>query len=112
MIFFSGIQFLEIDVMPSALPPMNINADAVLSADPGCEERASVVASTGPMTPAKFIIAESTAYATLKKSAGTTSFHRGLTERLIGGAVTPRTNAAMRRRFRSCAMFNASNIAA
>jgi len=78
---------------------MNIIADAVLSAEPGCDERASVVASTGPIRNAKFIIAESTAYATLKKSGGTTSFHSGLTERFIGGAVIPSTNAARRRRF-------------
>ena len=59
--FFSGIQLREIEVRPSAVPPINIIADVVLSAEPGCEDSARDVARTGPITPAKFIIAESTA---------------------------------------------------
>ena len=33
--FFSGFQFREIELIPSAVPPINIIAEAVLSAEPG-----------------------------------------------------------------------------
>ena len=39
-----------------AVPPTNISAEATASALPGWEDKASVVATTGPITPAVFII--------------------------------------------------------
>jgi hypothetical protein len=56
-------------------------------------ERAREVAMTGPTTNAKFIIEESTAYAVRRSFGGTTIFHKGRTERFIGGALSPITNA-------------------
>ena len=84
-----------------------MHAAAVDSALPGCEESARAVASTGPITPAKFITAVSTAYATRKKSSGTTLFHSGLTERLIGGALIPMTKATIKRSDLSCVILSA-----
>ena len=54
--------------------------------------RARVVANTGPRTPAAFITAVSIAYALRSRCSGRIAFHRGRTERLIGGEVTPSKN--------------------
>ena len=53
------------------------------------------MAMTGPTTKAKFIIEESIAYAVRRSFSGTTIFHKGRTERLIGGALNPITNASV-----------------
>ena len=94
--FFSGIQFLETEVNASANPPVSISAAVTSSARYGREERAKAVTITGPTTDVELIIAESNAYAVLKYVEGTMSFHSGLTERLIGGAVIPRINDVIR----------------
>ena len=59
------------------------------------------------MTDVKLIIDESSAYAVRKKSSGTMSFHNGRTERLIGGAVAPNTNAVIKSDSLDCMVFNA-----
>jgi hypothetical protein len=75
---------------------VSIRAATASSARYGRDERASAVTTTGPTTVVELIIAESNAYAVRKYVGGTMSFHNGLTERLIGGAVIPRINAAIR----------------
>ena len=62
----------------------------------GREESESAVITTGPITPVEFIMDESKAYAVLKYESGTMSFHKGRTERLIGGAVIPRIKAVIK----------------
>jgi hypothetical protein len=61
----------------------------------GRDESANAVTTTGPITEVELIIAESKAYAVRRYVGGTISFHKGLTERLIGGAVIPRIKAAI-----------------
>jgi hypothetical protein len=75
---------------------MSISNATRFSARYGREDRANEVIITGPMTDVELIIAESKAYAVRKYVGGTMSFHSGLTERLIGGAVIPRINAVIR----------------
>ena len=53
-------------VSASAPPPIAINAAATVRALPGCDDKASDVAMTGPITPAELITEVSTAYAVLK----------------------------------------------
>ena len=65
----------------------------MLSGSDGLDERANEVATTGPTTPAALMIAVSIAYAVRRKSSGTTIFHNGRTDKLIGGALSPITNA-------------------
>ena len=73
---------------------MSISAPTMLSGKSGRAESAREVATTGPTTCAADIIAVSTAYAVLRKSAGTTIFHKGRIDKLIGGALNPITNAS------------------
>ena len=87
---------------------MKIRTAVVMSALDGCPERAKVVARAGPRTTPKFIEAVSIAMAVRYCSSGTAVFHMGRTERLIGGAVKPRTAAKM---MRSLAPWQASNVA-
>ena len=76
-----------------APPPSNINPPTRLSGSEGLDESANEVATTGPITPAALMIDVSIAYAVRRKSGGTTIFHKGRTDKLIGGAVKPMTNA-------------------
>ena len=50
------------------------------------------MAITGPITPAVLLTDVSIAYALRNNSSGTTAFHNGRTERLIGGAEIPKRN--------------------
>ena len=61
--------------------------------------------TTGPITDVKLIIEESSAYAVRKKSSGTMSFHNGRTDKLIGGAVAPSTNAVINNDSLDCMVF-------
>ena len=79
--------------MPSEIPPRSISAAQINRGEEENLESARDVAMTGPTTKAKFIIEESTAYAVRRPFSGTTIFHKGRTERLIGGALNPITNA-------------------
>ena len=59
----SGIQLRETFDIMIQVPPIKIMAEVTASALPGWADRASVVAITGPITPAVFIMEVSIAYA-------------------------------------------------
>jgi hypothetical protein len=86
---------------------MIISAEVTVNAKPGCAERASEVTTTGPNTEVEFIIDESSAYAVLRKFSGTMSFHNGRTDKLIGGAEIPSTNAVIKIDSLECIEFRA-----
>ncbi len=110
--FASGIQLRAIFVIASEPPPIAINADATMSALPGCDERARDVTRTGPITPAALITAVSTAYAVRSHSSVTASRQSGRTDKLIGGAVSPRMSAKIKRRALSDAALRVRSISA
>ena len=84
----------------------------ILRGSEGCDERASVVAMTGPTTPAALMIAVSIAYAVRRKSSGTTIFQRGRTDKLMGGALSPITNAKINIKGLECIALSAKAIPA
>jgi hypothetical protein len=86
---------------------MIMSADVAPNAKPGREERARDVTTTGPNTEVVLIIDESNAYAVRRKFSGTMSFHNGLTDKLIGGAEIPNTNAVIKIDSLECIEFRA-----
>ena len=57
-------------------------------------------------------MAVSIAYAVRKKSPGTTIFHKGRTDKLIGGALSPITNAKINIKGLECIALSANAIPA
>ena len=78
------------------MPPINIKVAIVPKPNPGREESMSAVITTGPMTEVVLIIEESNAYAVRRYESGTMSFHKGRTDKLIGGAVIPKMKAVIK----------------
>jgi hypothetical protein len=87
---------------------MIMSAEVTFNAMAGCDESASEVTTTGPKMVVVFIIEESSAYAVRRKFSGTMSFHKGRTDKLIGGAEIPNTNAVIRIDSLVCIEFNAN----
>ncbi|CAB4694946.1 unannotated protein [freshwater metagenome] len=89
LFLFSGIQLFETAISDNPKPLISCSTAQSSNAVSGLDERAKVVASSGPNILVMFIATESRAYAVLIIWSGAANFHNGRTERLIGGEAIP-----------------------